>query len=115
MVLENILTFCLQQKVDYDRLRKRLWWKFAPGVKVKVRWPNGPIMKEFLDQYKTDKELFSSDPNDHYRPWLETEVGKQGIVWDWELEGSDTLDNTLTIKFLLGKEQYASMAALKWK
>ena len=115
MALENILTFFLQQRVDYGRLRKRLWWKYAPGVKVKVRWPKGPIMKDFADQYKTNEELFSSDPNDHYRPWLEKEVGRQGISWDWELEDSDTTNNTLTIKFLIGNEQYASMAALKWK
>ena len=25
------------------------------------------------------------EPNSYYRPWLELNVGRQGIDWDWEL------------------------------
>lgn len=29
------------------------------------------------------------DPNDRYRPWLEENVGKQGIEWNWDLAKDD--------------------------
>jgi hypothetical protein len=50
------------------------WWKFVPGITITVIWPNGEI---------SDSTLTSSDPNDHYRPWLEENVGKQHWDWDW--------------------------------
>ncbi len=48
-----------------------LWWKYMPGTIITVKWPNGPMIQEHMDQYKTDEELLSADPNDHYRPYLE--------------------------------------------
>lgn len=82
-----------------------VWWKLMPGYCITVKWPVG--MVEF-----TDYE--SPDPNDHYRPWLEENVGKQGWDWDWEMTNNDITTNSLTIKFRLGKKSYAMMAALKW-
>lgn len=115
MALENILTFFLQQKAKINKIHRHLWWKFIPGVKVKVKWPTGSVIKEFLDQYKTDDQLFSADPNEHYRPWLEREVGWQGVSWDWTMEDDDMSNNLITIKFRKGKEEYAAVAALMWK
>jgi hypothetical protein len=91
-----------------------IWWKLMPGVTVKVIWPNGPVVKDFIDQYKSDNELLSTDPNDHYRPWMESNVGRQGWDWDWCMKDNDLRDNTLTIKFRKGKESYATMAMLRW-
>ncbi len=31
----------------------------------------------------------NGDPNDHYRPWLEDNIGKQKLAWDWELDPND--------------------------
>ena len=44
---------------------KRLNW-YRLSYKVIVEWPPG-------------------DPNDIWRDWLETKVGKQGLTWDWRL------------------------------
>jgi len=92
----------------------KIWWQVVPGTEIKVKWPAGPVIKTFEDQYKSDDELFSSDPNDHYRPELTKIVGKQTRDWDWELKDNDVSDNTLTIKFRKGKEKYASYFAVKW-
>ena len=37
-----------------------------PSVTINVKWPVDEV---------------SADPNDHYRPWLQEHVGRQG--WDW--------------------------------
>lgn len=38
------------------------------------------------------------DPNDRYRPWLEEHVGKQGIMWNWNIAPTNTFD-LLEIEF----------------
>lgn len=56
----------------------------------------------------------SADPNDHYRPWLEDHVGRQGWDWNWDIKADDIVRNRLTIKFRKGKESRAVEAALMW-
>ena len=85
-----------------------------PGVVINVKWPNGPIFKEFIDQYRTDQQLLSADPNDHYRPWLEEHVGKQGRDWNWGMANMDATENRLTIKIRQKHAKCATIAALKW-
>ena len=91
-----------------------------PGTIIKVKWPNGKVLvgpnsREFdgtvneIPQY-----VQSADPNDHYRPWMEQHVGRQGWDWDWSMLDSDITNNCLSIKFRRGKEKYATMALLKW-
>lgn len=75
-----------------------LWWRYWPGVKVKIAWP--------LDQ--------PADPNEHYRPWIEKHIGKQGWHWDWTMEDNDAADNLLTLKVCKSKSKYATLAALQW-
>ena len=86
----------------FDRtITEVLWWKFMPGTIITVKWP-------------VDSE--SSDPNDHYRPWLEQNVGKQNWDWNWRIKiGLFSQDDGVVIKFRKGKEDCASMASLKWK
>ena len=113
-----------------DPLRN-LWWKFMPGVKINVTWPDGDVViDESMPQWDwtvgPSKYIVSSaDPNDHYRPWLEKNVGKQGWDWDWRLgpiTGAKGQPNGpivlagdfLEIKFRKGKEKYATIATLKW-
>ena len=81
----------------------KLWWKFMPGTIIKVKWPRGAIV------YDTDPGwvLQSADPNDHYRPWLERHVGRQGWDWDWRIGQVATTNgerDTIRIKiiFILG-------------
>ena len=68
-------------------------------IVIVVRWP---------------RSVESADPNDHYRPWLELNVGKQGREWDWGLRNSDAHDNTLSIRFKRDNEMLAMTAKLMW-
>jgi hypothetical protein len=103
-----------------DKIWATLWWKFASGPTIEVKWPNGwVVLHENADGTRVCAD--SADPNDHYRPWLEENVGKQGRDWDWRpgsvvtCNGSGTVGvDTVAIKFRKGKASFASMAALKW-
>ena len=68
-------------------------------ILIVVCWPRG---------------LESADPNDHYRPWLEENVGKQGVDWDWGLRNSDAHDHTLSIRFKREYEMMALTAKMMW-
>ena len=102
--------------------RDKLWWRFMPGVAINVKWPKGMIVAgpgpedpRWHDWGGAAYITFeSADPNDHYRPWMEKNVGKQGRDWNWGLAGNDTSENRLTIKFRKSKEQYATLAAIMW-
>jgi hypothetical protein len=89
-----------------------LWWRLCPGEEIVVKWPNGPVIKEFTDQYKTDDQLLSADPNDHYRPYLTKHVGRQGIDWDWRIDNTAT--DTLRIKIRQRHRAWAAYFAIKW-
>ena len=97
----------------YIKFLNTLWWQFMPGATIKVRWPVGWTEPQpapgggFI-------QIESADPNDHYRPWMEANVGKQGWDWDWTMMGNDVAENKLTIKFRNAKKAYASIAALRW-
>lgn len=82
------------------------WWHYKTGKVITVPWPTGII------DATTSKAVFSSDPNEHYRPWLEENVGKQGLDWDWSLNAGDL--ETLIIRFVKGKEHLAVQASLMW-
>lgn len=78
---------------------RNLWWRYMPGVQIKVKWPTAsPI----------------ADPNYHYRDWLEKHVGRQGWDWNWEMTTDDVFNNTLTVKFRKGRERQAVIAGLMW-
>jgi hypothetical protein len=96
------------------------WWKFIGHTEVDVRWPVGwAVLHENEDGSKVSTE--SADPNDHFRPWLEKNVGKQGRDWQWRI-GSIAADNgngtvgydTVRIKFAKKHAHFASIVALKW-
>lgn len=102
-------------------LVNRIWWRLMPGTTIKVKWPVGKIF--FVDEtdprwdwtMSASKQSFgSADPNDHYRPWMEKHVGKQGWDWDWTMMDNDIAANQLTIKFRSGKKHYATLALLRW-
>lgn len=87
-----------------------LWWKFLPGKTIFLPWPNGYANVILYDK---NSLIQSSDPNDHYRPWLEENVGRQGIDWDWSIYNGST--DGIIIKFRIGKTQWATAAALMWR
>lgn len=99
---------------------KNLWWRFMPGAIVTVKWPVG-----WTDLDNLGNQTSSADPNDHFRPWLEQNVGRQGWDWDWRLgpiTGAQGRPNGpivlagdyLEIKFRWGREQYATMFILRY-
>jgi hypothetical protein len=101
---------------------QKLWWRFVPGVVINVRWPSGVIVagpgpedSRWHDWGGAAYITFeSADPNDHYRPWMEQHVGKQGWDWNWGMANNDVADNRLTIKIRQKHAQYATIAAIKW-
>lgn len=59
----------------------RLWWKYALKVTIILPWPKSqPVGKSANDK----QTIYSVDPNDHYRPWLEQNIGRQHWDWDWQ-------------------------------
>lgn len=98
----------------------KLWWRFMPGVVINVKWPTGQIKVGPSHRlgWSGVGEYFeyvdSADPNDHYRPWLEEHVGKQGWNWQWGMANNDAAENRLTIKIRRKYAEYATIAAMKW-
>ena len=105
-----------------------MWWRFMPGTEIKVRWPVGQVViDEDMPQWDwtigpSKYVIDSADPNDHYRPWLERNVGRQGWDWNWRLGPMAATNDTgtvigfdsLFIKFRRGRDRYATMAAMRW-
>lgn len=100
-------------------IREVLWWKFVPGVVVNVKWPTGDVIvgpdsRAWSGMGPMRELVFSSDPNDHYRPWLEEHVGRQGWDWNWGMADRDAIDNRLTIKIRQKHASCATVLALRW-
>ena len=99
---------------------QKLWWYFMPGVIINVKWPSGKIVVNDKDPRWVDLggavwvEFESADPNDHYRPWMEQYIGRQGWDWNWGMADRDATDNRLTIKIRQKHAKYATMAILRW-
>lgn len=91
-----------------------------PGVKIKVRWPKGQVRvgPSHRQGWSGVGEYFeyidSADPDDHYRPWLEENIGRQGWDWDWLMTDNDVANNQLTIKIRQKYQEHAIILALKW-
>jgi hypothetical protein len=84
-----------------------------PGTVVRLKWPVGEvrIRQEASGIWDYVK---SADPNDHYRPWIEEHIGKQGWDWNWGLKGNDVADNVISLKVRKGKEADLYLAILMW-
>ena len=103
-------------RYTWAALKEWFWWRIVPGEIATVKWPSGwVVLHEDPDGNKVSTD--SADPNDHYRPWLTKNVGRQGIDWEWRLNESfgeiPDLDK-LDIKFRKGKTKYATIVALMW-
>ena len=51
-----------------------------------------------------------SEPNQHYRPWLEEHIGVQGTDWDWGI-GNIT---TGTLEIYFANTTHATLFELTW-
>lgn len=92
---------------------EQLWWRFMPGVVINVKWPKGyVVLHESPDGSMVSTE--SADPNDHYRPWMEEHVGRQGWDWNWGMANNDVSENRLTIKIRQKYKECAIIAKLQW-
>ncbi len=91
-----------------------------PGVVINVKWPKGPLVVDHNDPRWVDLggavwvQIDSADPNDHYRPWMEKHVGRQGWDWNWGMADRDATDNRLTIKIRQKHQEHAIIAKLMW-
>lgn len=101
-------------------IKEQLWWRFMPGVVINVKWPKGPLVVDHNDPRWVDLggavwvQIDSADPNDHYRPWMEKHVGRQGWDWNWGMADRDATDNRLTIKIRQKHQEHAIIAKLMW-
>jgi hypothetical protein len=101
-------------------IKDKLWWRFMPGVVINVKWPKGqvkigPSHRDGYSGYGPEFEYVdSADPNDHYRPWMEQHVGRQGWDWNWGMANMDATKNRLTIKIRQKHAKYATIAAIQW-
>lgn len=95
---------------------RNIWWKFMPGETITTKWPS----LSWTDQDHLGNQTWSSDPNDHWRPWLEQNVGKQGWDWDWRIGQSgfrydgERFGDILEIKFRKKHRGKAVEFVLKW-
>ena len=92
---------------EYKSIWYQLWWRYMPGVTVMVQWPRGWTQPDHLGN-----QILSADPNDHYRPYMEKHIGRQGWDWDWRID--DFAKDTLTIRLRRRHQHHASVLALKW-
>lgn len=104
----------------------QLYWWIFDYVEITVKWPSGEIVVDHNDPRWADLGgavwigFESADPNDHYRPDLELNVGKQGLDWDWHLKwhgrNIETGENVgrLTIRFRKSKSNWAAYYTMKW-
>ena len=87
-------------QIFWRTFTQRIYWKFMTGEVIVVPWPTYPG---------------SADPNDHYRAWLEENIGKQGRDWQWDCVYVEAGFYDLQIVVSRAKKKYAPMIGLMWK
>jgi hypothetical protein len=89
----------------------RIWQWRRLKTEITIDWPIGWTKQDLINESK-----LSLDPNDHYRAWLEDNVGKQGWAWDWRIHNSipyySDSEDLLAIRFR--KPEHATMFALRY-
>jgi hypothetical protein len=104
---------------------QHIWWKCIPGTTITIHWPKKEWITLHDDGNGGKTQAHTDDPNDHYRPYLEKHVGKQGWDWDWRIqvgnsmwtpgyEDQDIQSDRVVIKFRKGKEKWASITMIMW-
>jgi hypothetical protein len=87
------------------------WWlKIIPTTTITIPWPKLVWLTLHDDGDGSKTQSLTCDPNNIYRPWLEKNVGKQYIDWDWNISRTDI--DGLDIKFRKGKYKWATLFLL---
>lgn len=85
--------------------------KFIAGRRmtesIKVAWPNGWTEPDDLGNSQQ-----SSDPNDHFRPYLERMIGVQGWDWDWFIAPDG---DAIEIRVLPEHQRHLTHLSMVWK
>ena len=95
--------------------KQLLLWRYP--IRIAVQWPRGLIKVSPSHKLGWNgigdyfEYVESADPNDHYRPWLEANVGRQGRDWNW---GVLAEVDKLEIMFKQQHKKTAIFLALKW-
>ena len=109
----------------FKEWRNRIYWRLVDYVEIDVKWPTGILAVDhdhprWYDVGAVWVEIDSADPNDHYRPFLEQWIGRQGWDWDWRLAWhgrnieTGEQNGRLTIRMRQKHAIYASHIALMW-
>lgn len=67
-------------------------------INILLRWPNGPY----------------SDPNDHYRDYLEQHIGTQGKDWEWHAYPPSNFTKIIILIFDDSKQESAFIMQMMW-
>jgi hypothetical protein len=86
---------------------QKLYWIVVPHDVVVVKWP---------DPFDWEREPYRNmgDPNNHYRAWLEENLGEQGYNWDWHLDWSQVKLDKIYILVPYHKRTFTSLIGLMW-
>lgn len=105
MTFDDLVEFRFTQ----DRIKWwwSFWWYCMTATEIVLPWP-----AEFIKPDEYGDCYFSSDPNEIWRPELESNVGTQHIDWDWDIDKK--IPNAIAIKFRRGKKDWATYFKLKW-
>lgn len=107
---------------SWERVKLRVrdtYYKFKYPIRIVVVWPTGEVTvgpssrnHDGVSGGTWYQLVESSDPNDHYRPELEKNVGRQGIDWKWDISKYNY--DKIEIMFKKRYEKMAVYYQLKW-
>ena len=87
--------------------------RYAPDNEL-ILYKNHPSMISNMKvEHNTIRPFMrkgEGEPNKHYRPWLEENVGKQGVSWNWRIHS--VVGDELSIDF--ADKGDAILFELKW-
>jgi hypothetical protein len=111
---------------ELKKWRDRIYWSLVDHVEIDVKWPEQKMVigkygdPGWYDVGANYVEFETSDPNYHYRPFMEQWIGRQGWDWDWRLAWhgrnieTGEQNGRLTIRMRQKHAIYASHMALMW-
>jgi hypothetical protein len=90
----------------------------SAGNIFRIRWNNlirkyPPFMSTMVYVHIATRDFMpkgAGEPNEHYRPWLEQHVGKQGVDWNWNLNMN--IVDLIDIGF--ANKEHATLFELTW-
>jgi len=93
-----------------NQISNRFWWQ----TKITIPWP---IEVHVIGKHQGEDIRVTTEgdhPTRSIKPWLERNVGKKGIDWDWEFIGRRYLQRSIIIKLRPGISNAATLISLRW-